>query len=109
MENSRQLGIFRRTKPASVLLSLLIVVALLFPTHSYFIEEMRFWLVVPAIVTALGMLSIATFLLLREAARRGLRWAKLRVDKRKGTVRARFALRWATALQFLASLTSYWR
>lgn len=109
MENSHQLGIFRRTKPASVLFSLLIAIALLFPTHSYFVEEMRFWLVVPAIVTALGMLSIATSILLREAARRGLRWAKLRMHKLKAAVRARFALRRATALQFLASLTSYWR
>jgi hypothetical protein len=70
---------------------------------------MRFWLVVPAIVTALGMLSIAGFILLREAARRGLPWTKLRIEELIAARRARFVLRHTMARQFLASLTNYWR
>jgi hypothetical protein len=101
-ENSGQRGMFRKTKPPSIEALFLIVVVLLFPTHSYFIQEMRFWLFLSAIVTALGMLSIAAFILLRETARRGLPWMKLRIEKL-------IVLRHTMARQFLASLTNYWR
>jgi hypothetical protein len=109
MENSGQRGMFRKTKPPSIEALFLIVVVLLFPTHSYFIQEMRFWLFLSAIVTALGMLSIAAFILLRETVRRGLPWMKLRIEKLITARRERFVLRHTMARQFLASLTNYWR
>jgi hypothetical protein len=109
MENSGQRGMFRKTKPPSIEALFLIVLALLFPTHSYFIQEMRFWLFLSAIVTALGMLSIAAFILLRETARRGLPWMRLRIEKLITARRERFALRHTISSQFLASLINYWR
>ena len=62
---------FRKAKPPRLVVLLLVVAALFFPMYSYFVQGMRFWLVVRGMVTALGMLSIATFILLREATAPG--------------------------------------
>ena len=60
---------------------LLIIAVLIFPTRSYFIQEIRFWLVVLAVLVGLGMLFLATFILLREAGHRGLHWMKLHAGR----------------------------
>ena len=72
---------FRRTKPPSRGALLLIVAAFVLPTHSYFLQEMRFWLVVLAILVGLGTLLLAAFILLQEFTHRGLHWIKLRFGR----------------------------
>ena len=60
---------------------LIIIAVLIFPTRSYFIQEIRFWLVVLAVFVGLGMLFLAAFILLREAGHRGLRWMKMHAGR----------------------------
>jgi len=73
--------IFRRIKPPSRGTLLLIVAVLVVPAHSYFLQEMRFWLVVLAILVGLGALLLAAFILLQEFTHRGLHWIKLRFGR----------------------------
>jgi hypothetical protein len=73
--------IFRRIKPTSRGTLLLIVAVLVLPAHSYFLQEMRFWLVLLAILVGLGALLLAGFIVLQEVSHRGLRWMKSHVGK----------------------------
>ena len=60
---------------------LIIIAVLIFPTRSYFIQEIRFWLEVLAVLVGLGMLFLAAFILLREAGHRGLHWIKMHAGR----------------------------
>jgi predicted ferric reductase len=62
-------------------LLLIFIAVLIFPTRSYFIQEIRFWLVVLAVLVGLGMLFLAIFILLREAGHRGLHWMKMHAGR----------------------------
>jgi len=81
MREPAQWEMFRRTKPPSRGALLLIVAAVAFPTHSYFLQEIRFWLVVVAVLVSLGVLLVLTFVLLQEASQRGLHWMKLHLGR----------------------------
>ena len=69
------------TWPPNRRLLLLIGAAMVFPTRSYFIQEIRFWLVVLAVLVSLGLLLFATFIVLREAGHRGHHWMQMHVGK----------------------------
>jgi fumarate reductase subunit D len=69
-------NLFRRAGSRNQRLLLVIIMVMVFPTRSYFIQEIRFWLVVLAVLVALGMLLVAIFILLREAGHRGHHWMK---------------------------------
>jgi len=93
MKETVQWKLFRRTGPPNRRLLLLIVAVMVFPTRSYFVQEVRFWLLVLAILVTLGMLVFATFILLREAGHRGHYWMKMRIAKTTAAKHARFILR----------------
>ena len=99
MREPAQSEMFRRAKPPSRGALLLIVAALVLPTHSYFLQEMRFWLVVLAILVALGVVVLAAFILLREAGHRGLGWMKLHVARITAAKHARLIVRSAVPRQ----------
>ena len=81
MKETVQQKLFSGTWPPNRRLVLLIVAVMIFPTRSYFIQEIRFWLVVLAVLVSLGMLLFATFILLREAGHRGHHWLQMHVGK----------------------------
>jgi hypothetical protein len=81
MREPAQWEMFRRTKCPSRGALLLIVAALVLPTHSYFLQEMRFWFVVLAFLVGLGAFLLAAVILMQEATYRGLHWMKLHVGR----------------------------
>jgi hypothetical protein len=81
MKESAQWEMFRRTKPPSRGVLLLIVAAFVLPTYSYFLQEIRFWLVVLAILVGLGAFLRAAFILLQEGSCRGFHWMRLHVGR----------------------------
>ena len=72
---------FHRTGARNRKTLLLIIAVLIFPTRSYFIQEIRFWVVMLAVLVGLGMLLLVTFILLREGGHRGLHWMKMRAGR----------------------------
>jgi hypothetical protein len=81
MKEPAQWELLRGTKPPSRGVLLLIVAALVLPTRSYFLQEIRFWLAVVAVLVTLGALLLLTFVLLQEASQRGLHWMKLHLGR----------------------------
>jgi hypothetical protein len=99
MKEPEQWTMFRRTKPPSRGVLLLIVAAVVSPTHSYLLQEIRFWIVVVAVLVSLGVLLVVTFILLQEASHRGLGWMKLHVGRITGVKPARLIVRSAVPSQ----------
>jgi hypothetical protein len=99
MKEPEQWRMFRRTRPPGQIVLFLIVAAVLFPAHSYFFQEVRFWLVVVAVLISLGVFLLATFILLREAGHRGLGWMKLHVARITAARHARLIVRSAVPPQ----------
>lgn len=81
MKETLQREIFRRTGPRNRRIVLLIFAVMLFPTRSYLVQEVRFWLVVLAILVVLGVVFFATFLVLREAGHRAHQWMKTCIER----------------------------
>ncbi len=84
MKEPAQWEMLCRTNSPSRGVLLLIAAAVVSPTRSYFLEEIRFWLVVVAALVGLGVLLLVTFILLREGSHRGLCWMKVHVGKTAG-------------------------
>ena len=93
MKEIEQWATFGRSWSPNRRMLLFIFVILVFPTRSYFIQEIRFWLLVLAILVALGMLFLATFILLREAGHRGHDWMKMQIGKLTAAKHRRLILR----------------
>ena len=93
MKETVQGKLFSGTWTPNRRLVLLIVAAMVLPTRSYLIQEIRFWLVVLAVLVSLGMLFFATFILLREAGHRGHHWIQMHVGKSTAPKHGRLILR----------------
>jgi|SRR5580765_3598243 len=99
MKEPEQLATFRSTKSPCRGVLLLIAAAVVSPTHSYLLEEIRFWIVVVAVLVSLGVLLVVTFILLQEVSHRGLGWMRLHAGRITGVRLARLIVRSAVPRQ----------